>query len=200
MIFHGGTYFYSESRRRREIWIRKSRSIPGISRDPGVCVWTAPWSGGNADHIWGPELHLLDGKWFIYYAADDGRNENRRMWVLESEGADPCGRYRGRGQLETGGWAIDGTVMTLADGRRYFLWSGRPGRRSRQQNLYIAPMRSPAGLSGSRVLLISPEQSWECVAMPVCEGPQVLRRNGDVFILLFGQRELDPGLLPRTAS
>jgi GH43 family beta-xylosidase len=183
MILHGGCYYYSESRKQRQIVIRRSRTISGIGQDAGVCVWTAPAAGGNSQNVWAPELHLLDGKWFIYFAADNGRNENHRMWVLESEGADPCGRYRCVGRLETGGWAIDGTVLTLNDGRRYFIWSGWPGRRNGQQNLYLAPMRDPATLAGSRVLLTTPDQPWERVAMPICEGPQVLKRNGDLFIV-----------------
>ncbi|HEV2211417.1 MAG TPA: glycoside hydrolase family 43 protein [Verrucomicrobiae bacterium] len=183
MILHGGFYYYTEVRDKRRIYIRRSRDIGGIGLDPGVCVWTAPLSGGNSDNVWAPELHLIDGKWFIYYAADNGRNENHRMWVLESEGADPCGKYRCRGRLETGGWAIDGTVMTLDDGRRYFIWSGWPGRRNGQQNLYIAGMRDPMTIAGPRVLLTTPDRAWERVAMPICEGPQVLRRNGDLFIV-----------------
>jgi len=182
MIFHGGFYFYSESRNCRHIYIRKSRTIDSIGKDPGVRVWSAPTSGSNSDNVWAPELHLIDGKWFIYYAADDGRNENHRMWVLESQTSDPCGPYLCRGQLETGGWAIDGTVLSM-DNKRYFVWSGWPGKRNGQQNIYIAPMRDPATISGSRVLIASPEESWERVEMPICEGPQVLRRNGDIFIV-----------------
>jgi GH43 family beta-xylosidase len=183
MIFHGGFYYYSESRDDRRIFIRRSRTIAGIAADPGVCVWTSPLIGRNSDHIWAPELHLIDGKWFIYYAADDGQNENHRMWVLESEGSDPREKYQCRGQLETGGWAIDGTVLTIDYGRKYFFWSGWAGRGDGQQNLYVAPMRDPVTISGSRVLIATPDQPWERVAMPICEGPQVLKRNGDIFIV-----------------
>jgi GH43 family beta-xylosidase len=73
--------------------------------------------------------------------------------------------------------------MGLDDGRRYFVWSGWPGKRNGQQNLYIAPMSDPAAISGPRVLIATPDQPWERVAMPICEGPQVLRRNGDLFIV-----------------
>ena len=139
--------------------------------------------GRNSDHIWAPELHLIDGKWFIYYAADDGKNENHRMWVLESESSDPRGKYRCRGQLETQGWAIDGTILTLEDGRRYFFWSGWPGSSNGQQNLYAAPMKDPTTISGARVLIASPSCPWERVEMPICEGPQVLRRNKEIFIV-----------------
>jgi GH43 family beta-xylosidase len=183
MIYHGGQYYYSEARNKRHIVIRRSQTIAGIGLDPGVCIWSAPVKGRNSDNIWAPELHLIDGRWFVYFAADDGDNDNHRMWVLESEGSDPRGKYRCRGPLETGGWAIDGTPMTLDDGRRFFLWSGWPGKRNGQQNIYISPMKDPVTLSGQRVLIAQPDQPWERVAMPICEGPQVLKRNGDTFIV-----------------
>ncbi len=183
MILHGGFYYYCESRNKRQVFIRRSKTLAGIGQDPGVCVWTAPSRGKNSDNVWAPELHLIDGRWFIYYAADDGRNENHRMWALECDGPDPRGKYRSCGRLETGGWAIDGTVLVLDDGRKYFIWSGWPGRRNIQQNLYIASMRDPVTLAGGRVLLSTPEKPWERAAMPICEGPQVLKRNGDIFIV-----------------
>lgn len=183
MIFHGGFYYYCESRNKRHIYIRRARTIAGIGQDPGVRIWTAPIRGGNCDNVWAPELHLIDGRWFIYYAADDGKNENHRMWVIEAEGSDPRGKYICRGKLETGGWAIDGTVLTMHDARKYFIWSGWPGKKDGQQNIYIAPMSSPTRVSGERVLIAEPREKWERVAMPICEGPQVLKRNGDVFIV-----------------
>ncbi len=192
MIFHGGYYYYSETRNKRHIFIRRSRTIDGIAQDPGVCVWSAPSQGRNSDNVWAPELHLIDGKWFIYFAADNGRNENHRMWVLESQGSDPCGKYSGCQRLETGGWAIDGTVLSLDDGRRYFLWSGWPGRRNGQQNIYAAAMKDPVTIAGPRVLIATPDQPWERVAMPICEGPQVLKRNGDIFVVYSASASWTP--------
>ena len=100
MIFHGGFYYYSETRNKRHIFVRRAQTIAGIGQDPGVCVWSAPPRGKNCNNLWAPELHLIDGRWFIYYAADDGENENHRMWVLEAESSDPRGKYRCRGPLE----------------------------------------------------------------------------------------------------
>src|SRR3569833_3301989 len=127
MIFNGGFYYYCESRNKRHIYIRRSRTIAGIGNDPGVRVWTAPTSGANCDNLWAPELHLIDGRWFIYYAADNGENANHRMWVIEAEGSDPRDKNECRGQLETGGWAIDGTVLTLGRRRRGGGGAGGPG-------------------------------------------------------------------------
>lgn len=182
MIFHEGFYYHCESRNHRRICIRRSRSIASIGEDSGISVWEAPAFGPNSNAVWAPELHFIDGNWFIYFAADNGKNKHHRMWVLQSEGTDPLGPYRCRGQLETEGWAIDGTVLTT-EAERYFIWSGWPGRRNGQQNLYIAPMADPLMVSGPRVLLTTPGQPWERNAMPICEGPQVLVRNGKLFIV-----------------
>jgi GH43 family beta-xylosidase len=183
MIAHEGYYFYCESRNQSDIFIRKSRTLTGISRDEGVLVWRAPGKGMNCDQVWAPELHLLNGKWHIYYAASDGQNENHQMWVLESVGADPLGPYLDRGCLNLGGWAIDGTVLQMDDGQLYYIWSGWPGRTNGQQNIYIAPMKDPATISGPRVLICAPEHDWECVDMAIAEGPQILKRNGMIFIV-----------------
>lgn len=183
MIHHDGFYYYSETHlEQRSIVIRKSKTIAGIAHDPGVCVWRAPARGKNSHAVWAPELHRIGDKWFIYYAADDGKNENHRMWVLESEGDNPQGRYHCRGTLETGGWAIDGTILNL-DEKMYFVWSGWPGKVDGRQNIYIAPMTDPLTISAKRTLICEPEHTWEKVAMPICEGPQILKRNNDFFIV-----------------
>jgi GH43 family beta-xylosidase len=83
-------------------------------------------------------------------------------------------------------------VLSLDDGRRYLLWSGWPGRRNGQQNIYIASMKDPVTISGPRVLIAAPDQPWERVAMPICEGPQVLKRNGDIFVVYSASASWTP--------
>ena len=117
MILHEGFYFYCESRENKRICIRKSRTIAEIGHDPGKCIWTAPDFGPNSHAVWAPELHRIGERWFVYFAADNGKNKYHRMWVLESEGSDPLGPYHCRGQLETEGWAIDGTVLRTEDAK-----------------------------------------------------------------------------------
>jgi len=157
-----------------------------------VRVWSAPEKGRNSQNVWAPELHLVAGRWYVYYAADDGHPENRRMWVLEAESSNPFGRYRCQGALETGGWATDGTVMSLDSGQKYFVWSGKSSKKSNQQDLYIAPMRNPLAIAGAATRLAVPDQPWERVAQPVCERPQVLRRNHDLFIVYSASASWTP--------
>lgn len=183
MIFHNGFYYFCESRDMTTIYIRKSKHLLDIGQDTGTKVWAPPRKGPNSKNVWAPELHFINGKWFIYYAADNGKNENHRMWVLESKTSDPLGEYICRGCLETGGWAIDGTIFTDDEGEMYFTWSGWPGNVDGQQNLYIAPMSNPYTISGKRLLISEPTESWERHEMAINEGPQVLKRDGKTFIV-----------------
>jgi GH43 family beta-xylosidase len=184
MLLHDGVYYYCQSAvGERGIALRRADSISGVGDAEPHAVWTAPSKGMNSRSVWAPELHRINGKWFIYYCADDGENANHRMWALESETDSAFGPYRCRGQIETYGWAIDGTPLVLEDGRMFLIWSGWPGRTNGQQNLYIAPMSNPWTVSGPRTLIAAPTEHWERVAMPICEGPQVLQANGKVFVV-----------------
>jgi GH43 family beta-xylosidase len=182
MTYHNGFFYYCESRNNQTIHVRKSKHLLDIGHDEGVKVWSPPRHGMNSKNVWAPELHLVNGKWFIYYAADNGKNENHRMWVLEATTDDPQGSYRCRGCLETEGWAIDGTILSLND-KFYFVWSGWPGKVDGQQNLYLAPMSDAATISGKRVLISQPTEAWERHEMAINEGPQILHRDGKTFII-----------------
>ena len=57
----------------------------------------------------------IDGKWYIYYAADDGNSDNHQMYVLENTNKDPFkGEFVMKGRISTdkdNNWAIDGSVF-----------------------------------------------------------------------------------------
>jgi GH43 family beta-xylosidase len=106
------------------IW--KTRSLPELKNAEKKIVWRPPSSGPYSHEIWAPELHLFDGKWYIYFAADAGTNHSHRLWVLENAANDPLkGEWTLKGKLadSTDRWAIDGTVFENS-GRLYAAWSG----------------------------------------------------------------------------
>jgi GH43 family beta-xylosidase len=151
-------------------------------------VWKPPAAGPNSKNVWAPELHRLQDKWYVYYAADDGDNANHRMFVLENDSADPFrGTFRDKGRIHDPAndrWAIDGTVLEDG-GKLYFLWSGWEGAENVRQNLYIAPMSNPWTLAGRRVEISRPTHPWETRGGPpaVNEGPEVLVRGGAIHVV-----------------
>lgn len=184
MIYHDGYYYFTFTAGDHiEIW--KSQTITGVDRGTKVTVWRRHASGPECCNVWAPELHFINGRWYIYFAADDGNDVNHRMYVLESVGDDPQGAYIEKGKIAAPSdrWAIDGTVLRKSDGSLYFVWSGWAGAAQGPQNIYIAPMSNPWTISGERTLISAPTNSWERVGWSVNEGPEVLQRGGKVFIV-----------------
>ncbi len=194
VIGKDGFYYLCRSERDLGISVWKSRGL--TDRGDKKVVWNAPEGGWNARQVWAPELHYLQGCWYIYYAASDGDNRDHRMGVLEALGEDPQGPYRDRGMLYTGDdiesrthsrWAIDGTVLELG-GRLYFIWSGWPAEEN-VQYLYIARMENPWSIASHRVRLCENDTYiWERVAEDpsqrgLHEGPEILKRHSRVFLV-----------------
>lgn len=191
---HGGFYYWCVSEADRGVAVRRSTSL--TARGEKTVVWRAPERGPHSAEVWAPELHRLDGRWYIYVAASDGRNAHHRMIVLESAADDPLGPFAFKAELYTGDdfatkrdsrWAIDGTILEH-EGRRFLLWSGWADHRD-EQWLYIAPLANPWTLASARVRLCgNADHVWERVAESrhergLNEGPQVLQRNGRVFVV-----------------
>ena len=137
-------YYYlcqSEGNRGVSVWKSDKLTDRGIKR----IVWRSPKTGWNARQVWAPELHHLNGRWYVYYAASDGQNANHRTGVLEAKTDDPQGAYLDKGMLYTGDdvakgtdnrWSIDATPLQIDD-RLYLVWSGWPDEEDIQY-LYIA--------------------------------------------------------------
>lgn len=173
------------------IWIDQAEQLqnlhPSRPYRTTTLAWTPPGGTNYSQQLWAPEIFQLNGKWYIYVAASDGINANHRMHVLERDDPDPMGPYVYKGQLAptTDRWAIDGTVLEW-QGKLYFIWSGWPGFTDGQQNLYIARMSNPWTIDGERMLLATPQYSWERHGLPINEGPQILIHEEHLHIIYSG--------------
>lgn len=186
-VFQKGEHYYLTFTTGFNVTLYKTDAMSDLSDAQERVVWTPPASGHNSRNIWAPEIHWVDSKWFIYYAADDGNNDNHRMFVLENDSEDPMeGQWIDRGQLALPDdrWAIDGSVFEQ-EGQLYYLWSGWQGSFNGRQDIYICRMIDPLTVSGERVLLTKPELPWETngVSPTVVEGPQVLKNDGKIFLI-----------------
>lgn len=161
--------------------LRRSRTIAGLSAAEETVIWTKHEEGEMGNHIWAPELHRIDGKWYIYFAA--GTAENKwaiRPYVLECADADPLtGTWVEKGKIElpVESFSLDMTTFEHK-GQRYLAWA----QIFEESCLYIALMDKPWSISGEPVKLSSPEYDWEIQMHRVNEGPAVLKRNGRLFM------------------
>src|SRR5882757_8811182 len=72
VTFVNGVYYYTESYCGiADICVKQSSTLTGLANAPWIGVWShAQNSDPNGSEIWAPELHYINGGWYIYYAAD----------------------------------------------------------------------------------------------------------------------------------
>jgi len=183
----GADYYYLNTLGNR-IAIRKTRDLGKLAEAEEVTVWRAPPTGPNAQSVWAPELHRIDGKWYLYYtaaAAGHDDDAHRGIFVLENASADPLSaNWVDRGQLKTAHTGIDGTSFAWR-GKRYFVYSPYVGPDS---NLAIVEMANPWTLKGPETIIARPDQSWEQQGgRQILEGPEFLPGpKGALFLSYSG--------------
>ncbi|MFJ7294245.1 family 43 glycosylhydrolase [Streptomyces collinus] len=178
--YHDGNYYLVTTSWTDVITIRKSTTLAGLSTAPGVQVWKGD-AASRCCNIWAPELHFLNGRWYLYYVAGQNvsdYNPTQRSHVLESAGSDPMGPYTYKGQLNSA-WMLDPSVLNVG-GRLYMLGSAITGG---TQNLVIAPMSNPYTVSGSYSTISTPTYAWERQGGTVNEGAEMLQRGGRTFLI-----------------
>ena len=185
-----GNYYYSDSDGDR-ISIRKSDSLTSLGTQPATVIWTSPWTGWNGHaQIWAPEIHLVDGTWYIYYAADFATDGRHRLFILTG-GADPLDGYSvantgsPKGQLVESSehWAIDPDVFYGPDHILYLTWSCTDDDVGRvASSLCLASMSDALHTSSSTVRISTPTEDWERRTGAIQEGPIGLTHDSMAYI------------------
>ncbi len=188
--YWNGSYYYSESDGDR-VSIRRSSSLSGLGEQKPTVVWTSPWKGwdGHAN-IWAPEIHLLNGRWYIYYAADFATNGKHKLYVLEG-GADPLDSYSvgitgapdGELAESSGLWAIDPNVFYGPEDILYLAWSCTDDETGQTaQSLCLASMSDALHFSSATVRISTPTEAWERRGGAIQEGPVGVMHDGAAYI------------------
>ncbi len=69
-IYHKGNYYYIKSGN-RAITLMRTPDITDLKNAEKKVIWKAPESGDHSQEIWAPEIHNIDGNWYVYVAADE---------------------------------------------------------------------------------------------------------------------------------
>jgi len=165
--------------------LRRARTLAGLATAPEAVIWRRPGQGKLGGYIWAPELHKIDGRWHMSFAAGDaGEPFHIRTYVLRCQDRDALtGRWEVLGQLRTpwDTFTLDSTVFSHR-GVRYLCWAQQEPGIATNSNLYLAPLATPTTLARPPVRLSVPTLPWEIEGYKVNEAPAVLARNGRVFI------------------
>ncbi|MGI3782077.1 MAG: glycoside hydrolase family 43 protein [Janthinobacterium lividum] len=190
VVFTDGQYHQiTSSSGGNGVAMRSATSLATLSTAPEQELFRGGSDGSPCCEWWAPEVHQIGGRWYVYVAADDGDNNHHRTYVLSADKI--TGPYGFDGQLRLPGdrWAIDATVFTLGQ-TSYVVWSGWPGAKNGEQDLYISRLDSPTTVTGRAVRISRPQLDWEThagsVGVLVNEGPAALVSGGRVFLTYSG--------------
>ena len=187
-----GTYYFTASIPAYDgIVLRHSDTLAGLKDAEEVRVWQKHDKGIMSEHIWAPELHYLNGKWYIYYAGGDIDDVWAiRPYILECADQDPMtGNWVEKGKMTRAeedefsfeAFSLDGTVFENR-GKHYYIWAEKVGVGKQISNLYIAEMENPCKLKTVQVLLTTPDYDWERIGFWVNEGPAVIHHDGKIYM------------------
>ncbi len=181
----GTYYFIATAPEYDRIEIRSSKTINGIKDAKPIVIWRKHNTGLMGNHIWAPELHRIEGKWYIYFAAGSAENKwSIHKYALSNPSEDPTkGEWKEEGQIVTKNdiFSLDTTTFEL-NGQRYLIWVDRGPGKVVNTSLYIAKMSSPTTVEDKQIVISQPDYDWEMHTYKVNEGPAVLIRNRKVFV------------------
>lgn len=188
----GYYYFTGSVPGYQEIEVRRSKTLNGLEDGERQSVWRAHDSGPMSALIWAPEIHFIQGKWYIYFAAAataETKNNmfQHRMFAIECQGNPLKGPWIEKGQIKTHqeSFSLDATVFEHRE-TLYYVWAQKEPAIPGNSNLYLSEMSNPWTLRGTPTLLSIPEFDWEKVGFQVNEGAAVLKRQGKIFITYSG--------------
>jgi GH43 family beta-xylosidase len=168
--------------------LRRSRTLAGLATAKEQVLWHHLASGPLSGFIWAPELHLIDGRWTMYFAAGpSGGGEDVfriRTYAIVCDGNDPMtGHWSMLGQLQTpwDSFNLDSTSF-VHRGTRYMAWAQREPGIETNSNLYLAPLATPLTFAATPVRLSVPTLDWEIRGFKVNEAPAMLERHGRMFL------------------
>lgn len=170
------------------IVLRRSKTIQGLSTAEEATIWEPSEQTGTYRYIWAPEIHQIDGIWYVFFTAsiDPYNTYNIRPHVLKCTGGDP---------MDPNSWelhrmqAVEGDTFAVQQfsldmtcfesaGQYYVSWAANPGDFS---NLYIASIdpEEPWQLTSECTKISMPDFAWE---NPINEGPAVIKNDGKVYL------------------
>ncbi len=184
---NGSKYYYCYSGG-SNIYVNTADSIQNIGKPKAK---TRIIESPDRPHVWAPELHHIDGTWYVVYAASTGTgirpNEYADMQMYIASSADPTGSFGNPFRFETEHFAIDGTFLEYGDGL-YFIWSSQPDGNWNRQVLKICEVNlTPTAITkiGEAVTICDTFYDWEkpthdpsgnpATNIEINEGPQILK-------------------------
>ena len=94
--YEGAFLLIQTARNDRRIVIKRFTDLDRMHRYTTTVLWKPLRGSLRGRNLWAPELHEINGRWYVYYAACDGRT--RTTGCTSSRPTTPSGRTTGWGR------------------------------------------------------------------------------------------------------
>lgn len=177
------------------ICLRRAKTIDGLKDAEEVMVWHQKNSGNSFRFIWAPEIHQINGVWYVLFTSSREANNPwgiRPILIACNQGSkdpmDPASWERVGHYFEAvegdnlafRNFSLDITYFESA-GRHYVVWAEIVGNSS----ILISEINpeQPWKLISKSVVLSSPEYAWEWKGNTwVNEGAFIIKNNEKLYM------------------
>lgn len=172
------------------IILRRAKTVNGLANAEEKVIFDEKDSETAFRFIWAPEIHEINGKWYVLFAASGSENN---VWdidchIIMCSGKDPyndvwidMGKFKAceGDDFSFRGFSLDMTYFECC-GKHFVAWAQNGGN----SNIYLATINpdEPWKTTSPAMLLTKPEYDWERVKIPVNEGPSAMIRGGKIFL------------------
>lgn len=174
--------------------LRRARSISALATAQEITIWNARDSEISHPFVWAPEIHSINGTWYILFTTSRDKNNvwGIRPIVLSCTKGDrnpfnpECWETEGRyfeplegDNKAFANFSLDVTYFEDA-GKHYVAWAEIDGF----SNIRIATIdpAQPWKLTSKSMLLNKPQMAWEWDKDRVNEGPAVIKNDGKIYL------------------
>lgn len=191
MVYWDG-YYYLTSTTWSNIQITRATTIAGLKTARAQVVWTDS-NSSRCCNVWAPEIHRVNGRWYIYYTAGPTGSDytkNQKTWVIQGGTNNPLEPYTFLSQVispNNNVANLDSSVYEI-NSKTYYIYSAWTNQ---GQSIFIALMNTPSTI-GPSTRISTPTMAWETVQWSVNEGPIGLTSPaGDRHYIFFSASSCD---------
>ena len=207
IVFHDGYYYYTYANGYSGgmgLWMAKAVNLCDIGKVEPVLIWSQKLTGQAKEMtaLWAPQLYFMDGKWYIYAAAQTSADtatgaDLRYPYVWVGQPDDPMGEYTFFGCMEN----IDPDAYTYLSprvikhgGKWYMFMSGfytKSDTNPHTQRMRVCELESPTKMASKQIVISSPEYYYEydpadtAMTKGIMEGPYPFYAPNGTLYLIF---------------
>ncbi len=185
---HKNKCYYGISTGHTTLTMYKSKNFADMFNS---CESKIIYEANDADEtygfLWAPEMHFIDGKWYIYTSTHQTKENMgfKHVICLKAKTDDPFDGFELGGHINKNLFAIDPTIyQDKKNGKLYICYSAVIDGK---QKLAIQEMKSPTEPTGDFTVIAEAVYDWETIRQPtINEGAYFVEKDGRLFIIYSG--------------